>query len=564
MINMVPRDMEDIHYRYLEKEHNRVQKIRDNEADKKRKFEAERKERRDRRHLMRVARTKRKLKEEIEAKVFTKKTVEPDILSLKLVDFMDDDQEQKKFRTYGGFLYELWTVLSFSRWMFYKRAETPLDKFLLDEDLRKFILSFMAEPMLKDKSMRIEFNSKYRHQFDEAINLMETNLLSFNEQKDTIIQSLVDHPDLVVGLVNHMCISENLLDKDVLTDLLKNILRVFFKSNDYKIPQEDHSHVPSDGNVRPDQSSLLNDTSNPDNPDRNQIPNPSANMEQSVNPKVNVTVNDDPQHSPPQTDTSHQNITGNSLLQPPGEIDPNNPDISMNRRRSSFRKSPFPEITDEDRRIETLKKKLDIVFINREEHERVPEVNAVFRIRQSLNREEIRPEVKTQREEEKERMMAEKAAIIDPKGELDYHKRQYLYEDYLNHIKKLEEEEKIKADEAEEKRKNDYIEQYYGDSYEIEHRVHDFEQADRPATNINETTQLNGDQRVLYINKVNQSLYREAIFEKLRETFREKMSLIKDLKIEKETTDLDKRVEEVVLGQIVRQKDQTPIFDVEL
>jgi hypothetical protein len=550
----VPTHIEDVHYQFLEKENKRLQKIKDDEEEKKRKFEEDRRNRRERRQLQRVARTKRRLKEEIEAKIYSKKAIEPDVLAIKLISISDEDTEAKKFRTYGGFLYEFWAVISFVRWAYYKRMETPMEKFLLDEDLKKFIVNFLSDANLKDKFVKIKFNEKYKGEFEQAIKLMENNLVSFNEQKETIISSLVEHPDLVVGLVNEYCISNNLLDMDVLQGIIRNILRIYFKSNDYKIPQEE---LLAQQQAEAARRAELN---NPDNL------NTTENPDQSVlNPPV-VDVSQPADQSQMQGDLNQSQLqlqNGNTSLLAPPESTPGEGSFDASGRRPSFttKRSPFPEVTEEDRKIEALKKKLDIEFVP--EVEQIPHVNALFRIQESLNRDDIRPEVKAQREEEEERIRQEKAAIKDPKSEFNYHRRPYLHEEYLDSVKKREEEEKRLKEEEEQRQKDLYIEQYYGDAYEKELEIHDTDDVDRPATSLQEANPLNGDKKVLFIHSVDQTLYRQAIFSKLRETFKE-MGLIKDLRVEKEIKPIDKKIEAMILEHLVTDKEEVPIFDVEL
>jgi len=432
------------------------------------------------------------------------------------VAFDDLDPEPKKFRTYGGFLFELWTVLSACKKALAERTDSPPDKFLLDDDLKKFLLVFLADPNLKDKAVRLNLNAKHRDAFEAHLELMEHDLFAFNEQKEEIFASLADLPDLLVGDAFDPALSEGVLDPDILKALLRSLFRIHFKSNDFKVLEE-----PVPAPAEPKDPAAAD-------------PDPSKNDSQ---PDPDLAGRDPPLASHP---------------------DPAEPHATHDSHTAAPRKAP--EISDEDRRIEQLKKKLDLQFTEPVQDLRIC---AVLRIRETLNRDELRPEVKAQREEEAERKRLEVEAVEDPKKTLAYHKKQYLLDEYLRHLKQEEESRKLLEEELEAQRREQFIEVYDGQAYERDLALHDIEDTDRPATNVNEALGLGPGREVLYIHRVNQRLLRRAFHDKLKECLKE-MTLIKDAKMRSEVKTLDDLLEQRCLQKVVRSFDETPIFDVEI
>lgn len=537
LIHTVPYGVSKLHHHYLTKEQNRLAKIKAAEDEKKRKFNEERAVRRANRQLQRLSRTKRRLKEEIETKIYSKKSFETDVISLKLVSYCDEDPEPKKFRTYVGILYELWAMLSKVRETVNSRVEIPLEKFLhQDEDIRKFILNFLSDPGLKERHFRININEKYKPQVEEALHLMDTNLVLFNEQKETLIDGLVNKKDLVVGKALSLCLVNQKFEPIIYHWLLVNLLRIFFKSNDYKIADESSLHA--------NETTLTEVEIKPEGGDDDLKGDNQA--DGFLKPE------EKPLRKSSYASGTHLGI---------GE-EGSKTNMSQLQKNSARNNTKGPEITDEDRRIEALKRKLDIKFVPQEQ-QISSETVAVFRVRETLNREVMRPDIVQKIEEERQKKKEEAEAVHDPKKELAYHKKQYLLDEYLRELKAIEEQAREAEVEAERKKKELYIEQYYGDAYENEFKKYDYEGAERAASNINEGLSLGGDRDVIFIHRVNQGLFRNHIIDKIRETFKE-AGLIKDVDIDRLLQGLDKEIEQTVLPTIVVDKDLIPIFDAEL
>lgn len=519
-----PQDYEETHAHYLTQEQKRLDKIRSDEEDRLKRLAAERAQRRHKRHLLRIERSKRKMKDDIENKVISRRTNEPDIWGLKIISFSDEDADMKKFRTYGGFLYELWAVMSNARTTLNKRVETPFEKFLLDDDQKKFMIHFLSENSLKDKSVRVTFHDKYKSQFDDALQQMDHDLLAFNDTKDQLISTLCENEDLVVGLGLELCIQHSLFDKEVLRAILKAILRIYFKSNNYKLPEEPKVSVDlatdqiAQGGIDPKTQS--DDKPNGDEP----VTNPSQDLVAPVDPTV------------------PEDLTPVVAAGPPKRV--------------------IPEITEEDKKVEAIKKKLEIEFRAPESPKPTEKYSCIFRLRESLNRTAIRPEVKQRMEEQEQLKKEEASKSVDPKSDLKYHGRQYLLDEYLAKLKQEEEDRKL-AEEAElAKQQDEYIENFYGDTYDRDLEQYQFEETERQPTNINESLAA-GIGNVLFIHRVNQGILRKEIVTKLRETFKE-MSLIKEVNIEQDIFPVDKQIEAEVFKRVVPDPEQVPIYDMEL
>lgn len=481
---------------------------------------------------MRVSRTKRKLREEIEAKIYSKKSLENEILGLKLISYFDEDSEMKKFRTYGGLLYELWSVLNYAREAVNTKVDPPHEKFLVqDDEIKKFVINFLSDPSIKEKSIRIDINLEHKPQFEAAINQMESDLQAFNETKEETISNIVQLNDLVVSSGVEYCMSHNKLEPMIYNWLLVNFLRIFFKSNDYKIAEDVAPVVDDD---KKNDNGIDNSFQDPGN---TMLPVPGAALTKQGSQTSGLAAGDEPSQ-------------------------PKNPGSSTRRKSTNRLKHVGPEITDEDRRLEALKKKLDIHFVPADKAIN-PNTVAIFRIREGLNREVLRPEVEKRIHDEKERKRLEAEAVEDPKKHLEYHRKQYLLDEYLAELKAKEEAQKLKEEEEEIKRKEQHIEQYYGDAYQNDFLNYDFEEGERAPTNINEELSLGNDRAVVFIHRVNESLYRKAIVDKLRECFKE-ITLIKDIDLDKRILPLDGEIEADVIHRIVKDKDQLPIFDVEI
>lgn len=524
MCSEAPKDYEDTHYHYLEQEHKRLEKIRTDKEDRLKKLAEERAQRRHRRQLLRVERSKRKLKEEIENKVVSRRTNEPDIWSIKLLSFSDDDNEPKKFRTYGGFLYELWAVTSNVRTSLNKRVETPFEKFLLDDDQKKFMIHLLSENSIKDRGIRISFNEKYKTEIEEALNHMENDLFSFNETKEQVISNITEHDDLLVGLGLEFALQHTLFEKDVLKAILKGLLRIFFKSNSYKLPEEPKVI----GDAGADASGGASGDLKPPGEDQKGVSDPSG-----VTPTDGAAAGEPQPHDDPTQTAAH-----------------------------TAPKRVIPEISEEDKKVEALKRKLEVVFRAPELPQQAGNYSCVFRLRESLNRTAIRPEVRQRLEEEEQRQKEEASKVVDPKAELKYHGKQYLLDEYLGQLRQLEEARKQEAEEAARREEEAYIEQFHGDTYARDWTRHEFEEADRPPTALNESL-WSSSARVLFLHRVDQGLFRRELVAKLRELFKE-LSLLKDVDLEHDIFPADALLEAEVLRRVVHHPDEVPVFDLEL
>ena len=521
----------EVHEHYIEIERRRLQRIEDAQIEERERFDEERRKRRERRALLRVQRTKRRLKEEVEAKVVSRRTNELDVLGVKLVAFNKHEEEPKRWRSFGGAALEISLVLTRCKRVLNSRIETPSEGFLLEEDMKKFLIHFLAESGLKEGGLRVDIKEKYRPLIEEALAEMEADLIAFNESVHDTIERIVQHDDLLDDFCLDFCLEYQYIEREVYKSFLKYLFLVFFKSNDYKIVQPPEAKEPIDDG-KADGGDLYNGDDNKDGGDD------KGNDDKANDDKVS-------QAPPGQT---------GPLTTMSGEGSHNNVQSSASVRKA-------PEITEEDRKIEILKKKLDIVFTDSSTQS--IDFEYLFRIQEQLDREDFKQSVLQEMKEKAAKKKEEKEAIVDEKATLEYHKKQYLLDEYLESVKKEEERQREAEEEEEAKRMAEYIEPFDGSAYENDFKLYDILEADRPPTNINESIETGVS--VLFINYVNQYLFRRSVFDRLRETFKE-LSLIKDMSLRKEMEEVDRAVYEVCLNHIKSHSrhEVLTIYDTEI
>jgi hypothetical protein len=508
-----------LHRAYLQREAERLRKIVEEKDRVQREFEEAREARRERRRQLRVSRTKRKFLEEIDAQVYSKRTVEPEVFSLKVVALTDQDSQVKKFRTYGGLFFEWWVLFSFCRNTLHKKVEGAFEKFLLEDDVKKLFLGFLSDVVIKEGSIRVNINKKYKSDFEEALEQMNSNLLAFNQTKEEMITKFVAKEDLLVGVAIQHVIKLHILDQNIYEALLKNLLRIYFKSNDYKIEDTVVEKVSGQEAVGEATEQIV------------------GGSDQNTEGQTAANKGDDIQ------DPKAQSEKGSSHKAP------------------EIKKQVLPEITEEDRKIEQLKKKLDINFL--EEEETLPSrFDGVFRIKESINRDEVNPRARALSES---KLQAEQGEVsADPFLDVKMHGRSYLLEKHLGKLRETEEEKARQREAEKQQRKDRYIEQYLGDTYERDLDRHSLEDMERPATNLLEATELSGGRKVLFLHQINQLLFRLAMLEKMKDYFTKEMFFLKDSNINEMIRPIDKELETLITPMLVHtDRNLTPIYDKE-
>ena len=139
-----------------------------------------------------------------------------------------------------------------------------------------------------------------------------------------------------------------------------------------------------------------------------------------------------------------------------------------------------------------------------------------------------------------------------------------MLDKHLASLRELEEEKTRKREAEKQQIKEQYIEQYLGESYERDLDRHSLEDMERPATNLLESTELSGARKVLYLHQVNQLLFRQAMLEKMKDYFTKEMFFLKDSNINEMIRPIDRELEAIVTPLLVHtDRNQTPIFDKE-
>ena len=140
------------------------------------------------------------------------------------------------------------------------------------------------------------------------------------------------------------------------------------------------------------------------------------------------------------------------------------------------------------------------------------------------------------------------------------HGRDYLEQEQLELEAFKKEQAEAEIAEAERKRKEEYIEQFYGDRYDNEKRDFGVEKIDRP------TTVIPGEDSddILFVNEVNQGNLREAIVSALKDLEHREMTQIKEISLTEYYPTLDRYLRGALLQKVVKEKDETPVFDFEV
>ena len=588
----------ETHTNYLKREENRIQSIKDREEEEKRKFDEARRIRRDIRAQKRLSKKKRLYKEEIESTVLAKRVVEQDPFKIMFVDFEDDLPFELGCRTYGGFWFELWIVLSKAKSLYEKgfqgsneginekekskqlsKHSDEEDDFLDTPNVRNFVINLLNSPRFRDHGIRINLREDVKEFMVDSLALMHTNLFKFDEVRAERIEKILQTSSTIFdNKIIDLALQEKLLNRHILRSIESTVLEIVFKSCDYKIaskPAHSRTNINSEGD--------------------NQA---QINQDGAQNPEDIPPVNT---HEELQVEEDHNNYI-------------------------------IPEIKAEDRMIESLKTKFDIVFISRSNssqnkpiqqspdvvasssqtqvqqgqiaqlnneiphtwesmftirhiltdqinqgQEVEPKYTAIGRMREALNYdEEYAKDSPTHHggsthhlTHSTEHVLTEEERLKREKEKLTQFGRKYLLEEFEQKILAKEEQHRNKLAEEEQARKDAYIEQYYGDKYENDMKEFPIYEADRPTTVIPAEYQ----QDVLFINCINQRNIREEFERKVRDQFKDKFKEhLKqnqgELNLKEMFTKVDKRAETFLLENIIGEdpnlKDRIPVFDFEL
>lgn len=521
----------DEHTIYLTQEKNRLRKIKEAEEKAEREFQEARKQRRARRALQRLARDKTRFRDAIEQRSISQRKVDNDIFHINYVDF-EDDLPERGSRVLGGLLFELCIMITNIRKVFHERHEAGFEMLLLEADLRHLLIGFFQG--IGDRTFRINFSGELIIIFNSAFKQMKENLFIFDEKRPQIMQELADLGLSVIRSRSiEIALERKAIEESVLIAVLKFIFEMIFKSSDYKIPEEEKK------------------------------------LEESEINKIEE-LEGETQEVPNDGDKSPIGSKKEAEI----------------KEESSTPKYVIPDIKPEDKTIESLVSKLDIRLLASSENETELEVppgnrsvsiitgkkkhhyQALVRMRPCLNYDYTPEEEsvhlvvvdeKSKKKKEEEPSVSESQAELE-REEFRRHGRDYLKQEYEQHKQELAQIEKEKQEEADRLRKEEYIEQYYGDRYPNELKEFPVLITDRPTTLIpNE-----GAENVLFINYINSYNLRTGLEERIRDIQHKEMAQVKDVKFTSLDYSIDSAITETITAAIVSEPDSTPIFDFEL
>lgn len=561
------------HNLYLTMERERLQKIKDDEEKAEAKFLEDRRKRRQWRAQMRLAREKRRFREALDERVITKRKAESDPLKIMCVDFEDELPFENACRTYGGFIFEILSVLSTAKnFILEKEAEkypteesfkdakevkepsaphsTPEDNFMLGDDLRQFLFNFMNSHRIHERSIRLNFKESVKQPMIEGFEMMKENLFKFDEMRQDLINSLLEQGCLFESSILQRAWNEELLDRDIFNHFQRIVLEILFKSTKYVIPQKpklEQEEKPAEqgeqNEANKDEAAKDGEAAQPTEGEGTaaQEPAPEANAE--VQEEV-VEAEPEPEYVIPEIKPEDKVIESLKnkfdivfvVEQTEEEAAPNG-DVAEdanedgegkedNGQEEKRRPSKSAKEDNSNTNLTSHRSNADLTssvpdYTIRPKQVRDPEnpsFEAIARLREDINRE---PENlgQTHRSSMLKTMGSGQDSMLDePKGQNENDKlrefqRKYLLDEYEAKLKKEEEERRMKIEEEKRKEKEAYIEQYYGDRYDNDLLEFEIKERERPCSTIPQEYA----EDVIFINEVNRNNLRDEIERKLKE-----------------------------------------------
>ena len=226
---------------FLNRERARLKKIEDDRIKAEEDFQEARKQRRERRRQLRLNRDKRGLETKCLNEIVNKMRSDvTDPLAIRFVDFDGGDHTDFCFVLPGGIILELYKMFSVFREKIAEKAEAKLEDFFKRDSLTKYLVLFLTHNNIHPDNFAQQLNEAAKDKLESAVALGEKNQFELNEKLDEIISDIVK----TENLIPHVIWKETLKQTDFYSlemyeDLMHAQLRIYLKSNDYKIPEEE-------------------------------------------------------------------------------------------------------------------------------------------------------------------------------------------------------------------------------------------------------------------------------------------------------------------------------------
>lgn len=484
-----------------------------------------------------------------------------------------------------------------------KEATTFSSSFENEAKIQAFVYLILQEGLIKPP-LRVVLNKKLEEKMAEMQKLMETNLWDFEEQKLQMIEELlcIPNPLRSLSFVKMPNVSR-IMDSVTLKMVLKALFQIYFKSVDYKIPEEAKIEEPPVQNPAETQG----------------VPPEAGETEAPADENASVRSH----HSQKSKKSNEPGQEERTEIKEGQEPSSENPEGAPNGESEAPPAPPkreyvIPPITENDMMLVKLKEKLQIVFSDQpaQEEETIvtepnenpdgpsePAFDFVIRILPALNREttfkkiaeeemKIRLEAEEQAEiqriqkekiekekEEKKKQVAppekpnrrkkekeEEVVVVPQPIPLEPVKEhEYLVEEEKEKARLEKEAEQAAEEEQEAKRKAEHIEQFYGDTYEYERKVHPLFASDAQAPPKVYNQNAIPNKRAILINHMTWSHLSDMLFDLISRSFSHEVAKVKWEEIQEKFIEAQEELSAEILKKIISEKDKDRIcvFDFE-
>lgn len=118
----------------------------------------------------------------------------------------------------------------------------------------KYLVHFLLGTNIHPENMTLYLNESVKEKIETTVALGEKNLFEMNEKIEEIIQEIISSENLIPHPVWAAILGSGNFNRETYEDLIYCLLRIYFKSNDYKIPEEEvipEPEVPAESKIFP-------------------------------------------------------------------------------------------------------------------------------------------------------------------------------------------------------------------------------------------------------------------------------------------------------------------------
>ena len=135
-----------------------------------------------------------------------------------------------------------------------EKTEGKYEDFFKRDSMCKYLVQFLLHTNIHPDNMTLYLNESAREKIETTVALGEKNLFEMYEKMEEIIQEIISSENLIPHPVWAAILGSGNFNRETYEDLIYCLLRIYFKSNEYKIPEEEviaEPELPADSKIFP-------------------------------------------------------------------------------------------------------------------------------------------------------------------------------------------------------------------------------------------------------------------------------------------------------------------------